>query len=291
LSMFKTVKQHIFRSPYQSLAAILVVSFSLFLICLCFLLGTGLQMVLRHFETRPQISAFLKDEVKPQEVELLIAKVQGMGKVKKVDYISKEEALKIYRELSKDKPLLLEMVTAKILPASLEVAAYDLSSLKEIAEVLKKESAVEDVIYQEDVVSTLAYWVVTIRKGGAGLAVFLLLVATFSILVVLGMKISQRKEEIEILKLLGASASYICLPFYLEGIIYGLLAALVSWGLGYLLILYSTPFLVKFLAGIPLLPVPFLFMLTVLGGLLGLGAIVGFLGSFLAVSRFSRAVR
>jgi cell division transport system permease protein len=254
-------------------------------------LGAGSQAVLRHFETRPQVSAFLKDEVKPQEVELLIAKVRGMGEVKKVDYVTKEEALKIYREQNKDKPLLLEMVSAKILPASLEVSAYDLSSLKEIASLLKKESAVEDVIYQEDVVSALSQWVVTIRKGGLGLAVFLLLVATFSIVVVLGMKISQKKEEIEILKLLGASAGDICLPFYIEGIIYGLLAGVVSWGLGYLLILYSTPFLVKFLAGIPLLPVPFFFMLAVLGGLLGLGAIVGFFGSLLAVSRFSRAVR
>lgn len=289
--MFKTVKQHIFRSPYQSLAAILIVSISLFLISLSFLLGAGLQTILRHFETRPQISAFLKDEIKPQEVELLIAKVQGTGKVKQVDYITKEEALAIYREQNKDKPLLLEMVSAKILPASLEISTYDLSSLEEIAEMIKKESAVEDVIYQEDVVSTLSRWMMTIRKGGLGLAVFLLLVATFSILVVLGMKISQRKEEIEILKLLGASASHICLPFYLEGIIYGLLAAVVSWGLSYLMILYATPFLVKFLAGIPLLPVPFFFMLALLAGLLGLGAIIGFVGSLLAVSRFSRAVR
>ncbi|HUW24009.1 MAG TPA: permease-like cell division protein FtsX [Patescibacteria group bacterium] len=289
--MIKTVKQHIFRSPYQSLAAILVVSFSLFLICLCFLLGAASQTILLHFEARPQVSAFLKDEVKPQEVELLTAKVQGTGKVKKVDYISKEEALTIYKEQNKDKPLLLEMVTAKILPASLEVSAYDLSSLKDVAEMLKKEPAVEDVIYQEDVVSTLANWMVTVRRGGSALAVFLLLVAVFSILVVLGMKISQRKEEIEILKLLGASAGYICLPFYLEGIIYGLLAAVVSWGLSYLIILYTTPFLIKFLAGIPLLPIPLFFMLAVLGGLLGLGVIIGFLGSFLAVSRFSRAVR
>jgi cell division transport system permease protein len=289
--MIKTVKQHIFRSPYQSLAAVLVVSISLFLISLCFLLGAGSQTILRHFETRPQISAFLKDEVKPQEVELLMAKVRGMEAVKKVDYITKEEALKIYREQNKDKPLLLEMVSAKILPASLEVSAYDLSSLKAIADGLKKESAVEDVIYQEDVVSALSQWVMTIRRGGLGLAVFLLLVATLSIVVVLGMKIAQRREEIEILKLLGASAVDICLPFYLEGIVYGLLAAIVSWGLGYLLILYSTPFLVKFLAGIPLLPVPFFFMLAVLGGLSGLGVIVGFFGSFLAVSRFSRAVR
>ncbi len=289
--MFKTVKQHIFRSPYQSLAAVLVVSVSLFVVCLFCLLAAGSQSILQYFESRPQISVFLKDEAKPQEVELMRARLETNTKIKKVDYVSKEEALKIYQEQNKDKPLLLEMVTAKILPASLEVSTRDLSSLKEIAEGLKKEPMVEDIIYQEDVIQTLSKWTQTIRRIGLVLTGFLLLVSVLTILVILGMKIAQRKEEIEILKLLGATSVYICFPFYLEGILYGLGGAFVSWGLSYLAILYATPFLVNFLAGIPLLPVPLLFMAQLLAGLLGLGAIVGFLGSFLAVGRFSRLVR
>lgn len=289
--MIKTLKQHIFRSPYQSLAAILVVSLSLFLVCVFFLLGSGSEKILRYFEARPQVSAFLKDEAKPQDIELIKAKIVSDSNVKKVDFISKEDALKIYQQQNKDKPLLLEMVTAKILPASLEVSTYNLGSLKNVAEILKKEPLVEDVMYQEDVVLSLSNWVQTMRKIGGGIAIFLLLIAIMTVLIIIGMKMSQRKEEIEILKLMGASIWQICLPFYFEGIIYGLIAGFVSWGLGYLALLYSTPFLIKFLAGIPLLPVPFVFMLEVLAGLLGVGALVGFLGSCLAVSRFSKAVR
>ncbi len=289
--MFKTVKQYIFRSPYQSLAAVAVVSVSLFVICVFCLLAAGSQAILQYFESRPQVSAFLKDEAKPQEVELVRARLEATGKTKKVEYVSKEEALKIYREQNKDKPLLLEMVTAKILPASLEISGRDLSSLKEIAQDLKKEPIIEDVIYQEDVIQTLSKWTLTVRKIGLALTGFLLFVSILTILVILGMKISQRREEIEILKLLGATPAYICLPFYLEGILYGLGGAVVSWGLSYLALLYATPFLVNFLAGIPLLPVPFLFMAEILAGLLGLGMVVGFLGSFLAVGRFSRLVR
>ncbi|HUV71940.1 MAG TPA: permease-like cell division protein FtsX [Clostridia bacterium] len=289
--MLNTIKQHIFRSPYQSLAAILVVSLSLFLMSAFFLIGAGSHTVLQYFESRPQVSAFLKDETKPQEVDLIKARIEAMEKVKKVDYISKEEALEIYRQQNKDKPLLLEMVSAKILPASLEVSTYDLNSLKEVATELKKEALVEDVIFQEDVILALSNWVQTLRKIGGLVAGFLLLVATLTVLIVLGMRIAQRKEEIEILKLLGASSWYICLPFYMEGIIYGLVAATIAWGLSYLGLLYVSPFLVKFLAGIPLLPVSVVFMLEVLAGLLGVGALVGFLGSFLAVSRFNRAVR
>lgn len=289
--MIATVKQHIFRSPYQSLGAILVVSLSLFLVSVFFLIGAGSHTVLQYFESRPQVSAFLKDEVKPQEIELIKTRIEAMEKVKTVEYISKEEALEIYQEQNKDKPLLLEMVSAKILPASLEISTYDLGSLKEVANELKKEEAVEDVIFQEDVILALSNWVRTLRKIGLVVAGFLLLVAVLTVLIVLGMRISQRKEEIEILKLLGASSWHICSPFYLEGIVYGLVAAAVAWVLSYLGLLYATPFIVKFLAGIPLLPVPVIFMLEVLAGLLGVGALVGFLGSFLAVSRFNRAVR
>ena len=289
--MLKIVKQHIIRSPYQSLAAILVVSFSFFVIAIFALLGAGSSAVLKYFESRPQVSAFLKDEAKPQDVELIRSRLEATGKVSQVTYISKEEALKIYQEQNKDKPLLLEMVTAKILPASLEISANELSALKEIAENLKKEPMVEDVIFQEDVITALSKWTITLRKVGIATGAFLLFVSTLTILVILGMKISQRKEEIEILKLLGASSNYIRLPFYLEGIFYGLSGAFFSWGLSYLALLYGTPFLLSFLSGIPLFPVPILFMLEVLGGLLGLGLVVGFLGSFFAVARFVKSIK
>jgi len=291
VKMFKTFRQHISRSPYQSIAAILVVSLSLFLICVFFLLGAGSKVILQYFESRPQLIAYLKDEAKPQEIELIRARIEATGKAKKVDYVSKEEALNLYKQLFKDKPLLLEMVTAKILPASLEISPYNLSSVQELAGILKEEPLVEDLDFEEDVVLSFSKFVSSLKKIGLAVAGFLLFIAVLTVLVVLGMKISQRKEEIEILKLLGASPWYIRFPLYLEGIFYGLVAAIVSWGLSYLAILYSVPFLVNFFSGIPLFPVPTIFMLEVLAGLLGVGIVVGFLGSFLAVLRSARTVR
>jgi cell division transport system permease protein len=289
--MIKTAKDHITRSPYQSLAAVFVLTLSLFLVSVFFFIGSGSQLILRHFETRPQVSAYLKDEAQTGDIDLIKAKIGNGSKVKNIEYISKDQALEIYKEQNKDKPLLLEMVSAKILPASLEVSTYDLASLKEVAEKLKQEAMVEDVVYHEDVVSSLSKWMATVRKFGLGIAVFLLFIAVMTILIILGMKISQRKEEMEILKLLGASPSYISSPFYLEGMFYGIVAAFVSWVLSYGAILGSGSFLTQFLAGIPLLPVSPVFMIEVLGGLLFLGIFVGFVGSALAVSRFNKAIR
>jgi len=290
--MFKIFKQNISRSPYQSIAAILVVSLSFFLISIFFLLGVGSQKILQFFETRPQVTAFLKDEAKLQEVELLKAKIESSFDIRSVNYITKDDALKVYKEQNKDKPLLLEMVTAKILPASLEISTKDLSSLKKVAQSLKKENIVEDVVYQEDIITALSNWVRILRKAGIAIAGFLLLISFATILVVLGMKISQRKADIEIYKLLGASSWYIRKPIYLEGIFLGTISALVSWGLSLLTVNYFSSYITSFLSGIPLLtPFPIEFFLLQLGGMLAVGAVIGFLGSFLAASRFMSQVR
>jgi len=274
------------RSPYQALAATLIMFLTFFLATVFVLTAGGFQVVLRYFETRPQVTAFLKDETTLEQVDTIKARLAQTGKVKEVKYISKEEALVIYREQNKNDPLLLEMVTANILPASLEVATKDIAFLPEVAQILKSEPGVEEVVFQEDVVKALHNWTSTLRKIGIGLIGVLGLVSLLIILVIIGMKITLRKEEIEILQLIGASPWYIRAPFIFEGMFYGVIGAILAWGIGYLLLLYATPFLVKFLSGIPILPVPIPFMLAILGIEILAGIVIGSLGSLLAVRRY-----
>jgi cell division transport system permease protein len=274
------------RSPYQALAATLIMFLTFFLATVFVLTAGGFQVVLRYFETRPQVTAFLKDETTLEQVDTIKARLAQTGKVKEAKYISKEEALVIYREQNKNDPLLLEMVTANILPASLEVATKDIAFLPEVAQILKSEPGVEEVVFQEDVVRALHNWTSTLRKIGIGLIGALGLVSLLIILVIIGMKITLRKEEIEILQLIGASPWYIRAPFIFEGMFYGVIGAILAWGIGYLLLLYATPFLVKFLSGIPILPVPIPFMLAVLGIEILAGIVIGSLGSLLAVRRY-----
>jgi len=283
---FKTAWTHIRRSPYQALAAILIMVLTFFVATVFVLTAGGFQIVLRYFETRPQVTAFLKDETTLSQVDTIKARLAQTGKVKESKYISKEEALTIYREQNKNDPLLLEMVTANILPASLEVSATNISYLGEIAQILSNEPVVEEVIFQEDVVKALHNWTDTLRKVGVGLISTLGLVSLLIILIIIGMKITLRREEIEILQLIGASPWYIRAPFIFEGIFYGIVGAILAWGISYLMLLYSTPFLVEFLAGIPLLPVPIFFMLALLGAEILAGVLIGILGSLLAVKRY-----
>jgi cell division transport system permease protein len=178
------------------------------------------------------------------------------------------------------------MVTAEILPASLEISTTKIDYLSELAAKMKKEANVEEVIYQESLVKSLQTWTKTIREIGSVLLGFLSVYSWLIILIIIGMKVTVRREEIEILKLLGASNWYICWPFVGEGVFYGLLGAILGWGSGYLVLLYSTPLLVNFLEGLPLLPVPFWTMLILLGSELLAGLVIGLTGSLLAVKRY-----
>ncbi len=286
-----TAWSRIRRSPYQALAAISIMTMTLFLGSIFFLVAAGSQSVLKYFETRPQVNAFFKSDVVPttQAVDLIKSKLETTGLVESVRYVSKEEALQIYKDLNKSDPLLLEAVTANMLPASIEVSAKNPSDLKTIAEALKTEPDVEDVRFAEDIVNQLAVWTNSVRLIGFSLVGAHIFITFIIILLIIGIKVSNRRDEIVLYQLLGATGGYISAPFVWEGILYGLTGAVIAWGVSYLILLYSTPFLIRFLTGIPILPVPVGFMLTVLGGELLLGAVIGGLGGLLAVRRFLKA--
>lgn len=282
----KTAWTHIRRSPYQALAAVGIMMLTFFLSTVIILVASGSQVLLRYFETRPQVTAFFKDEVKIEQVERLKEKLQETGKVKELKYVSKEEALEIYKEQNKSDPLLLEMVTANILPASLEVSTTDITFLGEVAEILRQEPGVEEVIFQEDVVKTLKNWTDTIRKIGVILIGFLGIISFLIVLIIIGMKVALRRQEVEILQLIGATNWYIRMPFVFEGIFYGVVGAILGWGAAFLLLMYSTPFLVEFLSGIPILPVSLIFIFAVLGVEVLSGILIGSFGSLLAVKKY-----
>ena len=284
----KTAWQHLRRSPYQALAAIGIMTLTFFVAAIFIFIAVGSQAILRWFETRPQVTGFFKDEVTMTQVETLKERLNQTNKIADIKYVSKEEALAIYREQNKNDPLLLEMVTANILPASLEVSTTDLTSLGEVAKILKEAPEIDEVIFQEDVVTSLSEWTSAIRKIGLGLIIALSVFALSIILVIIGMKIALRRDEIEILRLIGASSGYVRWPFLLEGMFYGVVGAIIAWLMAVILLLYSTPFLVSFLAGIPLLPVPPLFLALVLFVLILGGLAIGSLGSLIALKRYLR---
>jgi len=286
MKFLSTARRNIRRSPYQALAAILIMTLTFLVVSFFTFLLVGSSKIVNFFESKPQVTAFFKNDAPQADINSLENQLSQSGKVASIKYLSKEDALKIYREQNKDDPLLLELVTADVLPASFEISAIQIEDLGGISDMLKKSPIVSEVIYQKDVVSALTSWTNAIRKIGIALIVLFSLVSIFIMVTIIGIKISQKKEDIEIMRLIGATNWYIRGPFIIEGIFYGVIGALIGWSISTATLLYATPFLESFLKGIPIVPVPAMDLLMLLGLELLLATLLGVISSFLAVLRY-----
>jgi len=276
------------RSPFQGLAGIMITTLILLVISVFTLISFGSIQILKYFESAPQVIAFFKpgEDLTDIQIANIRAQLESSGRLNQFRYVSTREAEAIYKEKNKDNPLLLELVDYNILPASIEISGKTLEDLPVLKNMLTVQEGVEDIVYYEDIVQSLSNWINSIKGIGAGVIGYLTIESILVILVIIGLQIASRREEIEIMRLLGATGWFIRLPYILTGIAYGLIGSFIAWGLSYLLLLYSTPFLAAWLQDIPLLPVPVMFMLAVLGGELVFGAVIGAVGGLVATHRF-----
>lgn len=283
----QTVAKYIRRSPYQSIAAILIMSLTFLTISVFSILTIASVRVISYFETRPQLSVFFKQDATTEQMNALRTQLTQTGKTQSIKFVSKDEALSIYKKQNQSDPLLLDLVTSDILPASLDVQAIDATQLASLAQIAKGSNQVEEVVFQKDIVDTLIKFTNGLRQIGIIIISILLLVSIFVILTIIGIKITVRRDEIEIMKLIGASNWFIRTPFLLEGMFYGAVGALVGWGLSYgVLHFYATPKIISFFGSVPVLPIEPVLMLMVLGILFASAILLGMFSSFLAVLRY-----
>lgn len=288
MSKVQSWRKAIRRTPYQSLSAILLTTLTFFSLSIFTLVVLGTTRMLTYFESRPQVTAFFKDDATATDAENLRKQIEGETNIENATYVSKEDALKLYKEQNQDNPLLLEMVTADILPASLEVSAKNVGELETIATTMQKDPLVEEVVFQKDVIDTLRKWLGGIRLAGLFLTTLLTIASATTIIVIIGLKFRSKKPEMYTLTLLGATNWYIRRPFIFESMFYGCLGAIIGWGISYILLLYLTPNLISFLGEIRLVPVPYWVMLAILGGEIVVGAILGGVSSLIATRRIGR---
>ncbi|MBI4096993.1 MAG: ABC transporter permease [Candidatus Levybacteria bacterium] len=288
MKSLKTTWNHIRRSPYQAFAAILVMMQTFFLISVFSFIIGGSTSIIQYFESIPQVSAFFRDEAKPEEINALKEQLKATGKVSSIKYVSKQNALRIYQSQFKEDPLLLELVTADILPASIDVRTHNINDLTGVSEILRGSQIVSNVALPKDVVSNLVEVTNALRKTGLGIIAVLVMVSTFVMAIIIGFKISQKREEIEIMRLLSATNWYIRWPFLFEGIFYGIVGAFFGWLFSTAALIYFGPMFksLSVFKSITLLPETPLFIFGLLGVELAVAVVLGIFASFLVVLRY-----
>jgi cell division transport system permease protein len=298
---FKTALDYIRRSPFQALAASFVLTLTFFVATLVSVLVYSSSKLITYFETRPQVIAFLKDTATDTDIANLQHSLEDNPKIENVKYVSKEEALSIYKNATSDNPLLGQLVSPSIFPASLEFSVTDLSYAQTAIDSLKSQSIVDSVGFTaalggettlNDVVARLRTITTDVKVGGA---IFVGLLAISSLVVlftIISMRMVGRKEEVEILNLIGATQSFIRSPIIIEAFIYTALGVVLGWAISFIAVLYLAPTVVSYFGEIPILPESALGIFELFGiifvGELLVGLILALSGSLLAISRVKK---
>lgn len=241
------------RTPYQTAGVMFAMFFS-FLILLLFASSILLlTKLVGYIETQPQVTIYFLKTTPRSDIFKLREELVGTGMVKEAKYISQEEALKIYKELNKNEPLLLEMVSKDALPSSLEVFTTKPEYLEEIAKQARTNAGVEEVAYQQDIINSLITVTNSIKRAAIVFLVAQFMIVFFVIFTTITFKIIAKKEEIETMRLLGASRFFIVRPLLKQNLFINFSAAFFSALVFAGLYLYSSGYLNAFLTGIPTL--------------------------------------
>ena len=234
-----------------------------------------------------QVSVYFADNVTPAQAQDLAHQISADPRVKSVLYVSREQGLREMRARLKgwvDTSLL----PTNPLPNALRVRAVDGRNVSAIAATIKKMPGVATVAFGKDAVTKLLR--ISAVLGRIGLVIVGVLVFTAAIIIsnTIRLTVFARRREIAIMQLVGASNTYVRMPFVCEGMLSGLLGALVAV---ILLAVAKLELLPKLGAELPFVPVQTAGSNDLLLALqlLGVGAAVGFVASWLSVSRYLRA--
>ncbi len=234
-----------------------------------------------------EISVFLKDATTPAQAKALIATLSDDPRVKSVAYIPRSLGLHQMRERLRGQ-IDTSLLTANPLPDALHVRVVDPQQVHAVAAFVRKQSDVASVEYAQDAVQKLLAIGNVLGRVGLGIVGLLVFTAAIIISNTIRLTVFARRREIAIMQLVGASGWYVRMPFICEGFLAGVLGASLAIGV---LALARYQLLPKLVIALPFLPMHAadLSAGTLALELLGVGAAVGIVASWLSVGRYLRA--
>lgn len=223
------------RNGWLSTATVLVMTMALFVLGWLMMLSVVANTALSSLENKIDISVYFKNNSNESDITAVKEDLTVLPEVAKVDYVSSEEALNDFRKRHKDNKLIsdsLEELGGNPLSASLNIKAKDARNYAAISEFLsaKNYPAIDKINYFENqkVIERLSSVVNASRLFGSALVLFLGFIAVLVAFNTVRLAIYTMREEINIMRLVGATAWFIRGPFLFEGMIYGAIASLVA---------------------------------------------------------------
>ncbi len=273
--------------------SISIIVFSLLIFSIFLLVLFNLNKLLAHWEGEIQVITYVKEGLSAYEVKNLEKHILGLRGVRSIKYVSKSDATLLLKRLFHNQKEILEGLDLNILPASFEIQLkkefHRGQGLSEFVKQLSQVNGITDIQYGQEWITRLSTIVLLLRWGQWIVGGILFIAIAFIVSNTIKLSIYSRKEEIEIMRLVGATNGHIKIPFLIEGFFQGVSGAALSLGVLFLLyqsfLLKSGPFIKASLG-----PIAFSFLpWSSMGGVISVGISLGFLGSYLSLARFLKA--
>ena len=278
--------QGFWRNALMSLAATATMVLMLLLLAGFFIIQTGLLAGLEFTEQKVEVVAYLQPNVTDRQVATLQNELEAMPEVDTVSYITRDLALERFRESmeAQGREDLTQYLDSNPLYASLEVKLVDPTAVRSVGEALREEPAVRNVINIDDLVERVLTVTSILRTAGTVVLLVVGAIALFIIVNTIRLAVVARAEEIEIMRLVGASDAFIRWPFVFEGAFVGFLGAALTLGILAASAEPLSDFMVEFFRVLPLEVGSLTRDLVTL--VMGTGVGLGILGSWVSVRTY-----
>ena len=219
------------RNGLMSLAATATMVLMLVLLSGLIILLTGLNATLDYVQQEVQVVAYMKDTATTTDIAGLEVSLQKMPQVTHVQPVTKAEALADFLARHPDEAAVIQSLPNNPLPASLQINLRDPNDYLDVATYLKSQPTVDRVLNIQQTVDQMVTVITILRAGGAVILVVVGLIVLFIIVNTIRLAVVARADEIEIMRLVGASDAFIRWPFIFEGALVGVLGAAITIGL------------------------------------------------------------
>ena len=284
------------RNALLSVATIIIMVLALLVFQGLIMFNVITNTAITSLQDKIDISVFFKSNVPEDDILKLSRSLESLKEVKSVEYISRDKALEIFKEAHKDDPNIsqaLDVVANNPLLASLNIKAHDPNDYGAIISYLSGDdfkSIIDKVpdVKSRSAIDRLNAIVNVVERIGFGLTIFLAITAIIITFNTIRLAIYSNREEIGIMRLVGASNIFINGPYVVEVIMFGIFAAVISMLITAPFITLLTPYLLTFIPGMNLENYFYGNLLVLLGYQLLFGIFLGIISAVIAIRRYLR---
>ncbi len=290
-SIVQRVRRNFSSSPYLHLAATCTITFCLVITGALAILYVNIEDLIKGWQENIRVVAYISDGLPKDRIESVRQRLAKLGGVQEVGYISKDQAMALFRRQMKHRSSLLDGLDENPLPASFEIRPADTCKswkcVSSLANEIKRLDEVDDVEYAGAWLQRFSGFIAFFRLATFVVGSLILATTVFVCANTMRLTLYAKREELEIMRLVGATDGFIKTPLYIQNLIEGLLGGLAALGL---LFGMHRLFIARVQNSEPLLSTHEVRFLPLAGtvGLLCAGMLVGWFGSYLSSRQFLR---